>query len=370
MITPHDIIYCVLVPAGISLLLILVASRPWGAGGARGYWAGPIAIGVSFSIGLLGLQTRPQLPPTSAEDWLFHVGWMIAIVGLLTAVMRLPITIRAIVTALASATVLYLVLKPLTVGSTFAPATWTSNQAAAYIGLSALAMTVAFVLLEIASERWKDAVVPLLMTETAAALGLYMIFNGSQTYGQRAGIIAAAVGPVMVVALIWKKTSLARGGVMAIVALLGGLLATCYAYPDKVVLYRLLLIAAAPIIGLIPAVTPLRGWKRLVACALLAAILLGFAVVPAAIQFAHEFNAPKDGYSYRYRLSSVGQTFVSVMNGCTHPFIPLERFDWRYESTNTLPRDRQECLSYQNSGRFKPLSACRSISIVSIATTR
>jgi hypothetical protein len=136
------------------------------------------------------------------------------------------------------------------------------------------------------------------MTETAAALGLYMMFNGSQTYGQRAGIIAAVVGPVVVIALIWKKTSLARGGVLAFVVLLGGLLATCYAYPDKVVLTRLLLIAAAPVIGLIPAIAPLKGWKRLVACALLAAIPLGLAVVPAAVQFAHDFNAPKDGYSY------------------------------------------------------------------------
>jgi len=190
------------------------------------------------------------------------------------------------------------VLKPLTTGSTFTPATWSTKDAAMYIGAIALAMTVVFTLFEIGSERWKDAVVPLLMTETAAALGLYMMFNGSQTYGQRAGILAAAVGPVMLIAFIWKRLSLARGGVLAFVVLFGGLLATCYAYPDKVVLYRLLLIAAAPIVGLIPAITPLKGWKRYVACALLAAIPLGLAVVPAGMEFAHDFSAPKDGYSY------------------------------------------------------------------------
>ncbi len=298
MITPHQILYSVVLPAAISLVLMLIATRPWSAASLRGYWAGPIAIGVSFSIGLLGLQTRPALPPASAEDWLFHVGWMIAIVGVLTAVIRLPVMVRAIVTAVASAAVLYLVLKPLTVGSTFTPATWTTKEAATYIGAAALAMTFAFVLFEIASERWKDAVVPLLMTETAAALGLYILFNGSTTYGQRGGILAAAVGPVVVIALTWKKTSLARGGVLAFVVLVGGLLATFYAYPDKVVLYRLLLIAAAPVVGLIPAITPLKGWKRLAACALLAAIPLGLAVVPAGIQFAHDLNAPKEGASY------------------------------------------------------------------------
>lgn len=298
MITFHDILFGVLIPAAISLILMLIAWRPWSTGSPHGYWAGPLAIGVGFCVGLLGLQSRPTLPPTSAEDWLFHLGWMVAIVGLITAVVRLPLTVRAIVAALASAAAVYLVLRPLTIGSTFTPATWSTNQAAMYIGAITLAMTAAFVLFEIGSERWKDAVVPLLLTETAAALGLYMMFNGSQTYGQRAGILAAAVGPVMLIALRWKRVSLARGGVMAVVVLLGGLLTTCYAYPDKVILYRLLLIGAAPFVGLIPAFTPLKGWKRYVACALLAAIPLGFVVVPAGMEFAHDFSAPKEGYSY------------------------------------------------------------------------
>ena len=83
MISLSDILYGVLLPAAISLVIMLLAWRPWSGGSPKGHWAGAFAIGAAFAAGLLGLQTRPAFPPNSAEDWLFHAAWIIAIIGLL-----------------------------------------------------------------------------------------------------------------------------------------------------------------------------------------------------------------------------------------------------------------------------------------------
>ena len=294
MITLQDILYGVLLPAAIALTVMLVAWRPWSSGSPKGYWGGALAIGAAFIAALINMQPRPAFPPALAEDWLFHVAWMVVIVGLVLAFVKVPFAVRAVIAAVTSAAVTYLVLQPLI------KRTWSAQESAIWVGSISAGMTLVFVLHEWISEKKHDASVPLVMALTAGGLGLFMMFSNSQSYGQRAGVLAAATAAITVVAIWSKKLSLARGGVLAFVLLFGGLLTTCYAYPDKVVPYRLLLIAAAPIVGLLPAITPLKGWKRWTAVVLLTALPLGGALLPAGLQFMKEFDAPKDDASAYY----------------------------------------------------------------------
>jgi len=273
-----------------------IAWRPWSEGAPAGQWGGGLAIGAAFSAGLLGLQAMPATPPASAEDWLFHAGIAVAVLGLIDGLIRLPKVVRILIVVAVSAATIYLVLQPLTKGTTFSPPQWSGKEAATYIGAIVIAMTISFLILDRFAEKLRDGTVPLLMTISAGGLALYMMFSSSQSYGQRAGILTAAAAGIFIIAIWSKKLSVARGGVLAFVVLFGGLLATCYAYPDKPVPYRLVLIGLSPIIGLIPAVLPMRPWKRWIVCAIFAAIPLGISLIPAAIQFAHEFNAPKNVY--------------------------------------------------------------------------
>lgn len=297
MISLHDILFGLVLPACIALIVITIAWRPWSKGSPRGQWAGGLAIGGSFFAGMLGLQPMPAMPPVAVEDWLVFAGIAVAVLGVIDGLIRLPKIVRIVIAVAVSGAIVYLVLIPLTRGSRFTPAQWSGKEAATWITVITIAMTLGFLVLERATQKLHDATVPLLMTMAAGTLGLYMMFSNSQSFGQRAGVIAAATGAIFAIAIWSKKVSLARGGVLAFVVLFGGLLATCYALVPNPVTYRLVLIGISPLVGLLPSVLPMRDWKRWIICAIFAAIPLGIALIPAAIQFAHEYNAPKESYS-------------------------------------------------------------------------
>ncbi len=281
--TLHDILLTFGIPAGISLVLMLIAWRPWSASPAKGSWAGVLAVGGAVVVGLLTIDTVkwqwPGFPPHEAVDWLFFAGIAVAIVGLLDGLLTLWPELRALLVQLLATAVAYLVLQPIIQNR------WTGEQAVLRIAGFAAAAVAGWFVIERTSDRRPDALPPLILTMSAGGLAAYMMLSGSVTYGERAGVIAAALGPIVLIALWCRRLSLSRGAAMAFVILFGGLLAACAVYPVSPVAWRLITLAAAPLVGLGALWIPLRGWKSAALSIGLTLIALAVVMIPALIEF-------------------------------------------------------------------------------------
>src|SRR5437764_8821667 len=81
MLTLHEILYAVVIPAVIAALIAgLGFWRRWA-------WTMPAAVGVGFLAGYFVLAGFPGLPPQDGTDWLFWAAIPLAALAIVDAVM-------------------------------------------------------------------------------------------------------------------------------------------------------------------------------------------------------------------------------------------------------------------------------------------
>src|SRR4051812_40975956 len=95
-----------LVPAAVSLVVMVPAWRPWKRTGAetRGRWGAPVALAAGFAAAFKSINGAlpQQFPPPDAKLWLFWIAIGAGVIGLIDALARPPNWARLIEAALLS----------------------------------------------------------------------------------------------------------------------------------------------------------------------------------------------------------------------------------------------------------------------------
>jgi hypothetical protein len=280
------------IPAAISLIVALVAWRPWSSASPRGFWAMPVAMGVGIAMAVVGHAHQyktPSFPPASAEDWLFHAGWMLLLLGLLDALVPLWGEVRAVLVVLLAAALCYLLLGRVVQN----PETWPAHRILTCLGGAAVAIALAATFIERSSEREPGWVVPAALLICAMALAPWPLFLGSADFTFRAAALPAVLLPLVAVAAWSKKLTVSRGGAMAFAVLYGALIVLTKGRLPDVAPWQAIVLAAAPVVALVPLWTPLRGWKRPVLSVAIAGAMVLTATIPPFIQWYKEQGSPE-----------------------------------------------------------------------------
>jgi hypothetical protein len=213
-------------------------------------------LGVTISLLARAKWKWPGVPPLEAESWLIHAGIVVAVVGLLEALVSLWTELRALLVQALAITLLFLVLRPLVKNS------WPGQFSVLLIGSGAVAAMALWLLIERTSERHSTALPPAVLTIAIAGLAVFESLTNSLDMALRAGALAATLGPIALIALWRPRIALGRGGATAVAVLFAGIVGACYAYTPELVTWRLLTIAALPYVGLALLWLPWGGWKR------------------------------------------------------------------------------------------------------------
>jgi hypothetical protein len=301
-------LYGVLLPALAAGLVLAAGWRLWRRGApdgaptnggplearpADGRWSGGLALAAALWAAQLGLSGPPVAPggdltPTGL-DWLAWV--TLAAAFLLPAEPQLGRRWALLRGALAIVTV-ELVLR-----NRFA-SRWTEGAEAAgwAVGLAALILVEWAALGRLL--RAPGARGPLVVWLLAGHLAGIAALTGSVTIGQLAGALAAGAGAALVAAWWRPRVTLAGAGAgLATLALAGLTLnAHFFSYTPGT---DALLVAAAPLVGLLGELPPLRRerpWARTLTTAILVSLPLAVALVRALLAF--ESDPYADYYDY------------------------------------------------------------------------
>ncbi len=292
-------------PALICGLLLLPVARPW-LRGARGQAAVPpvlattpgIAIAAGFAAGYVSILGWPPLAPAAADQWLIHIGFGAAIIGIFETLYRdASWVIRVAVRWTASAAMVWLLAQ-----SRIEYAWSGSESVIIVIGLGA-ALTAGWSVIDRARHEVQGAAVPLaLLALTAGAAGT-LVVSGTASMGQTAGALAAALGAVMVGAWLFPQRMPLVSVLPVAVLLLGAHWLVAYFYASMPTA-TLALLLVAPVMILVGALATRRSQSGLIrALALAIAVTIPVAAAggfAASVYFADATPA--------YAPSSAGDT--------------------------------------------------------------
>lgn len=252
-------------------------------------------------LGLIGVVMSPVIagglawPPRAGADWLPVVAAVAAGLGITARAVRFPVIVRWVVRLLVIAGIGYLSLR--------APIhnRWDAATSALWLGGFTLATAAAFWAAERHADRTRGAAGPaVLFVLVFAANQLLVLGYHSLKLAQYPGLFAAALGPVLLLALLRPRFTLAFGGVhvpvlVTAAVLAQGVFSGVVLETARFPVTWALLLAASPIFALLGEVGPLgrlTGWKA-------ALVRGGLAALPAlaAVGWAGAlYEFPTDEY--------------------------------------------------------------------------
>jgi hypothetical protein len=292
-LTTHDFpkmpqLLDILIPAAVSLVILLISWQPWTAKNVPGRWGGPIALAAGFVCMYKPINgTWPTLPPNGTTGWIFYIAIVAALFGLLDALTNSRLRWIGIVIILGGCFCVFL------------RGQWsvaeTRNSAIVWIVASTLVATLWMLVLE--HSPTERIVAPLVMLLVALFSSALLIMAHSIIYGRRAMALAGAVIPT--VALItWRSRIDVRGSTIVFAAVLGALLIGGNFFAD-LTLWSVALVAAAPLallISRVPIIRRRRAWARAIICILAAMLPLVLAVALALPEFLRSMANDAGGY--------------------------------------------------------------------------
>jgi hypothetical protein len=282
MLTSSDILYGVILPFALSVVILLVAWRPWKRSrGTPAAWGGPLAAGAAFAVAFASLQgLHHVLALSSAIMWLFYIAAGFTLLGLVDASVRLPSALRAVLVFVAAVAASGMLLR-----FEFTNHVWDPQHGVLWLSAIALVTLLWWITLE-QTAVGGAIVAPLAMGALGGSSALIIAVLVEQTTGQAIGAMTIAVGVAMVM-MIWSgKASLARGTAMVVAGVGVSALAAEY-FVSSLPLQFVLLLAFAPVMlwsGRVPAIRRMRPWRRTAVRFVLLLIPLGVAVVLAILQ--------------------------------------------------------------------------------------
>ena len=244
---PLGLLLEILAAGGVSAAVCLLAWPWWRRG-----WAAALAVGGGCATSYLLARGLPALAPVDATELLFGFALAGAGLGLLEVSGWFPRGVP-VWRAVACLSVAWLLLRGLP-AETWQPA------------VCALALFLVWSLLGWRAERLEGASLPLVLLITAAGSAVALEQARSGFLGQMAGAVAAACGPLLLLALIDPAVKM-RGAIAPAALFLGALL-ICGHFFAELDARSALLLAAAPLCAV------RRWWLG----ALLAALLAGAAI--------------------------------------------------------------------------------------------
>jgi hypothetical protein len=281
VLTPHEILLAVVLPAIVSTLLAAIGA--W----RKSIWMMPLAAGAGFIVSYACFNV-PRLPPLDGSDWLF---WL-AIPLTLLAVLNGRLNLRwGWVLAGAAGVVTTVVLYPLLPNSL-------SHQKLLEMALLTTGAGVGLAAItQLAQKQIGSIWIVMALCIASAGAGVVIFSSNFRDGGLRGIAAAAALGPV---ALLGMRLKSASSVAVFSVPLLAGLLVIGRAYPEpgvsSVNFYILLLSPALIAIG---AILPLKRSGMRGAIALLAVIIAVAAVTAPTARAAKK--AAEDPYADSYK---------------------------------------------------------------------
>jgi hypothetical protein len=291
MPTAGEILQDFVLPAIIVAVGLVIGVWPWGRKPGDGRWIGAIAVSAAFALADCGIGGTPRWPPGSgdASYWLVWFAIVVALAGLLDALLKPPFWLRAgVIFVLMRAGGALLVTPLVPHGAGDAAAIWSMGIG---LDIAALAATLWWMGLETFAEKNPGPVTPLVLTITLLGLGGALALGNDIKPSQLAVALMGMAIAATVVAAIWKNISLARGAILAWVVPVLGTLAVVHFYyytePPALAVGLLLIAPLLAFCGDLPAAQKLgpkgRLTVRLAPVAL--AVLAGLGL--AAQQFFH-----------------------------------------------------------------------------------
>jgi hypothetical protein len=205
----------VVLPAAVALAVFVLA-RTWRRD-SLGRIGTVLAIGGGYLAGHLALRGWPPFPPAESTQWLVFLVLLVTFLGAVDVTSRVPDWVRWAVRAAVSLAVPCLLLQPLVDHA------WSPAVAMQWISLTALAIFASWSFLDWLASRTHGATLPLVLLIVSVGTSLVLLFSGSASLGQLAGVLAATMGVSLLLAFLRPGFSLGHGAVPVAMVLLAGL---------------------------------------------------------------------------------------------------------------------------------------------------
>jgi hypothetical protein len=299
MPTIGDLAAAVGLPLAISLVVLLIAWRPWRCEDdgppPRGMWGGAIAIGFGLAAAMAVFpEWPPVVPPGTRWQWLQMAAVGAAIVGVVAAFSeqssRRGLPLRVVI-GVALAVVAAGTLQP--TGDVERPELWRGG-----LGVAVL---IWWLLMEPLALRLRGPWVALALVLSCVAASSLILLAGFSKLALLVGGLAATLGPAFVYSLWNSRGSLAGGGIAATAVLSPMSLTIGYFYMEHepaLPLGSFALIAFAPLalwLTQLPALRRMCSWHRGALATLAVAAVLAAAIAPVvslqAAESADSFDA-------------------------------------------------------------------------------
>jgi hypothetical protein len=235
-------------------------------------WPAAVAVGAGYATSHALIRGAPEALPADATQLLFHFALAGALLGAVEG--KLPVAARWGARAVLAAVVPWLLLRGLE------EHTWESTTEAVswYTGLG-LGLFLLWSVLEWRARHLEGPSQPLVFCLVAGGGALALAAGRSGVLGQLSGVLAATLGPLVLLAFLVPKRT-ARGAIPVFVLLLAALAMSGHFFAELPAASALLLLIA-----------PLAAVRRPWLGAAVAAVLVG-----AAIYLSYAANPP-DPYS-------------------------------------------------------------------------
>jgi hypothetical protein len=295
MLTAHDFLFGIIAPAVLAAVAMVLAYLPRRKIRPREpqFWGAALAIAGGFAITYIGIRGgMPKLPPRSADAWLFLAPISAVLIGVIATLLPRQRWLDAIL----SIGVLALLAHLLLLNRQHAIAASTLHK---WMMAATAGSIVWWIGMEMLVSRLRGTTMPLILTITTMVSAAVIANAHSQAYGQLAAGLGAALAAITVLSLYLRGLTLARGGMLAIAAILLGLLLCAHHYAD-LGLRDLIFLAAAPLCAWIAEIPPLaRKPKPRLAVRLVAVlIVLAIPFIPAAKGLKQTMQEQQESYQY------------------------------------------------------------------------
>lgn len=284
MFTARDIWAGVVLPGGVSALVLLVAwrltRRRISACECR-TWAAPLAVALGFAGGYAALLPWPAMPPHDVVEWLPWLAPPLAVLGTLEAWRGPSLSIRTTAAAIFSPLTVGLIAWPLLARGESSVGPWllAGVTLLAFIWL----MTVEELAGRVSAARFSAIQLAALLPASAT-----LALSGSMWLAQIALVLAATQAGAFAAQVVLGRAGQARGAALVVGVLFGGLLWYGWLYSNLSTLCAALLFLAPQItwltIELPRQFSSLRRAGVQVGCVALlavAALVLAWAGAPA-----------------------------------------------------------------------------------------
>jgi hypothetical protein len=272
-VPPVEVLLEILPAAGVSAGVLLVAwlLPRW----RTKAWPAAIAVGAGYATSHALARGAPEALPADSTQLLFHFALAGALLGVVED--KLPVAARWAARAVLSAAIPWLLLRGL------AEHTWESTTEAVfwYAGLG-LGLFLVWSLLEWRTRQVQGVPQPLVFCLVAGGGAAALALGRSGVLGQMGGALSAALGPLVLLALLVPQRT-ARGAIPVFVLLLAALAMSGHFFAE--------LPAASALLLFVAPLAAVRRWWLGTAVAL---VLVGVAIY---LSYAANLPDPNDPYS-------------------------------------------------------------------------